>query len=84
MPKNTGDDMDQSIADLETGDSATITKLEGGRGCQRKLRTMGIREGKHIRVVTKHPFVGPLVVEVDGRKTTIGRGMAQRIFVTTA
>jgi ferrous iron transport protein A len=66
---------------IDTGDTATIARLAGGRGCQRKLRTMGIREGKHIRVGTKHPFVGPLVVEVEGRKTTIGRGMAQKIRV---
>ncbi len=76
--------MERPIADLESGDTATIAQLGGGRGCQRKLRTMGIREGKDVKVVTKHPFVGPIVVEIDGRKTTIGRGMAQRILVTTS
>jgi len=38
-------------------------------------------EGKIVKVVTRHPFGGPLVLEVDGNKTTIGRGMARRIIV---
>lgn len=42
---------------------------------------MGVKEGKTVRIVARHPFAGPLVVEVDGKQITIGRGMAQRITV---
>jgi len=66
---------------LKQGDTATVIALEGGCAFQRRLRNVGLKEGKAIRMVAKHPFAGPLVVEVDGRQVTIGRGMAQRITV---
>lgn len=69
------------ITNLEEGIEALILRLAGGMTFQRKLRTMGIREGKTIKVLAKQPFHGPLVVEVDRKKTTIGRGMAKRIIV---
>jgi len=73
--------METPITNIKEGKKATIIRLIGGHGFQRRLRTMGIREGKVITVVTGQPFGGPLVVEVDGRSTTVGRGMAQRIIV---
>lgn len=69
------------LSDLAPGTKATIVALHGGHGFQRRLRTMGIREGKTVTVVAKQPFGGPLVLEVDGKRTTIGRGMARRILV---
>lgn len=73
--------MGTPITNLKAGEEAVIIGLVGSYGFQRKLRTMGIIEGKTIKVLAKQPFSGPLVVEIDGRKTTIGRGMAQRIIV---
>jgi len=68
---------------LKENCTATIIMLVGGWGFQRKLRTLGIREGKPIKVMTSQPFGGPLVAEIEGRKITIGRGMAQKIIVET-
>jgi len=68
------------LADLKENEGGIIIRLEGGQGFQRKLRTLGIREGKKIRILTRM-FRGPIVVEVDGRSTTIGRGMVRRIIV---
>jgi len=73
--------MEIPLTSMKTGMEAPIVRLQGGINFQRKLRTMGIRENKNVKIVTKHPFGGPIVVEVDGRKTTIGRGMAQRVLV---
>jgi len=70
------------ITSLRAGSVAQITALLG-QGCsfQRKLRTMGIREGKKLKVVAVHPFAGPLVLDIDGRQITLGRSIAQRIMV---
>ncbi len=73
--------METSIADFREGESGTIISLNGGIALQRKLRAMGIREGQTIKLISRQPFGGPLVVEVNRRQTTIGRGMAQRIMV---
>lgn len=73
--------MDIPLTKLREGQKARITRLEGGHGFQRNVRTRGIREGKVVEVVTRHPIGGPIVIEIDGRETAIGRGMARRIFV---
>lgn len=69
------------ITELKTGAQAIVVSLNGGHNFQQKLRNMGIREGKSITVVTKQPFGGPIVIEIDGHRTTIGKGMAQKIIV---
>ncbi len=73
--------MDIPLTQLREGQRARITRLEGGYGFQRNIRTRGIREGKVVEIVTRHPIGGPIVIEIDGRETAIGRGMARRIFV---
>jgi len=60
---------------------ARIVALEGGHGFQRKMRVMGLREGKIVRMITRQPLRGPVTIEVDGIQITIGKGMAQRIVV---
>jgi len=72
--------MEQPVTFLETGNTAVILRLEGGHWFQNKMSVMGIREQKTIRLVAKHPFNGPVVVEVDGREITIGRRMADHII----
>ncbi|HNY35219.1 MAG TPA: FeoA family protein [Methanothrix soehngenii] len=76
--------METPITSLRAGTVAQITTLLG-QGCsfQRKLRTMGIREGKKLKVVAIHPFAGPMVLDIDGRQITLGRSIAQRIMVRT-
>ncbi|MBU4256132.1 MAG: ferrous iron transport protein A [Thermoplasmatales archaeon] len=69
------------LSKLEIGKTARIVKLEGGHGLKRNLRIKGIREGKNIKIITRQPIGGPLVVEVEGMQTVIGRGMAKKIFV---
>jgi len=70
------------VTTLKAGTAAEVAALLGpGSSFQRKLRTMGIREGVRIKVVAVHPFAGPLVVEIAGRQITLGRGIAKRIMV---
>jgi len=73
--------MGQSISSLKNGQSAVILRLEGGAHFRKKMGDMGIREHKTIRLVAIHPFHGPVVVEVDGRETTLGRKMAENIII---
>ncbi|MDI6855804.1 MAG: FeoA family protein [Candidatus Thermoplasmatota archaeon] len=74
--------MEITLLDIKPEQRAKILRLEGGYGAQRKLRTLGIREGKLVKLVTRHPIGGPLVIEIDERAIiTIGRGMASKIIV---
>lgn len=58
--------------------------LAGGLGLEKRLRSLGIREGREICLDAKHHFSGPLVVDISGRQVTIGRGMASKIIVRRA
>lgn len=78
---NRADTMTESLLNLFPGQRAKIVELDGGHIFQRKLRTMGIREGKVIRVVAMHPIGGPFVIDVEGEVVAIGRGMVRRILV---
>jgi len=70
-----------TLALLKQDEKATVAALHGGCAFQHRLRSMGLKEGKSLRVVAKHHFSGPVVVEIDRRQVTIGRGMAQKIAV---
>ena len=69
------------LTELTGGLEGRIVELKGGFGFQRKVRVMGFREGKKVRVISVQPAGGPLTIEIGGSRITIGRGMAERIFV---
>lgn len=73
--------MEISLLHLKIGKKAKIKRLEGGYEFQRKLASLNIRIGKIIKVVATQPFRGPVVVEINDRGVTFGRGIAARIFV---
>ncbi|NMC89954.1 MAG: ferrous iron transport protein A, partial [Methanomicrobiales archaeon] len=56
--------MERTLLDLDPGMCGTVTRFAGTPGFVRKLRTIGIREGKTLTVVARHPLGGPVVVEV--------------------
>jgi len=66
---------------LHKGEEAQIIAIRGGFGFQRKLRVMGIREGKKVKVLSRQPLRGPLTIQVGKCNMTIGRGMAHKILV---
>ncbi len=70
-----------SLVNLGEGEKGRIESIQGGFGFVRNLRARGIREGKIVEIVAKHPLRGPIVISIDGRETTIGRGMAEKILV---
>jgi len=73
--------MEKNLAIMKQDESGIISRMEGGEEFKRKLRNIGIREGKRVTLVTKQYLGGPVVLKVDGRESSIGRGMARRIFV---
>jgi DtxR family Mn-dependent transcriptional regulator len=46
------------------------------------LGTLGVVPGVEVAVVEKHPFDGPLVVEIAGQTRTIGQRVARQVYVT--
>jgi len=66
---------------LDTRRKARIKRIEGGLEFKMKTASLNVRTGKTVKKIATQPFRGPVIIEIDGRKITIGRGMASRIFV---
>ena len=73
--------MAKSVMDIQEGKTGKVIEIRGGCGVQQQLRSIGIREGKEITVITLHPFKGPIVISVDDNMVSLGRGMASHILV---
>ena len=73
--------MDSSLVSLQVGRKAKVKRIVGGLGFQRKMALLNLRIGKVVRKITQQPFMGPVVIEIDNTRVTIGRGMANRIIV---
>jgi len=68
------------LVDVPEGKTAIVKALHGGYGALLTLREMGINEDSVIKIVRK-PMIGPIIVEVNGTKIAIGRGLASKVEV---
>ena len=71
----------KSLMEVPIGSVVIVDSLEGGDGVRNRMRAIGVREGKALRVVAKEPFGGPIVVKSGNASVTIGRGMASNVRV---
>lgn len=71
------------LYDLEPGDVAEVA-VSGSTDAEilSFLGTLGVVPGVKVAVIEKHPFDGPLVVEIDGQTRTIGERVARQVYVT--
>jgi len=72
---------ERRLIDLRKGDKAMVSRFIGGRESVNCLRTMGLREGKTLGIVSQQPLGGPVVIKVDNTTLAIGRGAASKVIV---
>ncbi len=58
-----------------------VAEIMGGRGVRTHLNTLGIHVGDRIRVVERAPFKGPVLIEINGSRVALGRGIARKVKV---
>lgn len=58
-----------------------VVFIEGGQGVRSHLNTLGIHIGDWVRVVERAPFRGPVLIQVNGTRLALGRGVASRVRV---
>lgn len=75
--------MRTTVDNLSAGQEGRVVALEGGRGMQARLESMGVRPGKTVRKVSSQLMSGPITIVMDGRQMAMGRGIARRIEVET-
>jgi ferrous iron transport protein A len=69
----------KKVSEMEFDEVGIVRKIEGD--LRAHIAGMGIREGKKLRMATKQPMKGPVVVEVDKSFTSLGLRLADKIFV---
>jgi DtxR family Mn-dependent transcriptional regulator len=71
------------LYELEPGDIAEVA-VSGSTDAEivSFLKTLGVQPGVEVTVIEKHPFDGPLVVEVGGQTRTLGQRVARQVYVT--
>jgi ferrous iron transport protein A len=58
-----------------------VMMIDGGHRVRAHLNTLGIHIGDWLTVVERAPFRGPVLVEVNGTRLALGRGIAAKIQV---
>ncbi len=74
-------DFPVSLASLPPGGEGRLVAIHGGRGQALRLRRLGLRPGALVRIVAAGGWGGPVLVEVDGCRVAVGRGLARHILV---
>lgn len=77
------------LTSLREGEVGIVASIRTGRGrggvkrgFEKRLMDMGLTPGTEVLVIKSAPFHGPLEVLVRGSRLALGRGMAERVFVS--
>ena len=71
--------MKKKLSEMDYDENGTVTDIDGD--LRKRVAGMGIRVGKRLRMITKQPIKGPVVVIVDEAETSLGLELAERITV---
>ncbi|CAD6493152.1 MAG: FeoA domain protein [Candidatus Argoarchaeum ethanivorans] len=71
--------MEKKLNELNFDEEGTVKEID--ESLVRQVAGMGVRIGKNVRMTTKQPIKGPVVIEIDKSFTSLGRSMAEKIVV---
>lgn len=71
--------MEKKLSEMNYEEEGRVKSIE--QDLKNKVSGMGIRVGKNLKMITKHPLKGPMVVEVDGAHTSLALSVADRIIM---
>ena len=70
------------LSTVKSGQTVKLAGVEVGRGLNSRLAAMGLLPNVEITVVSNgHP--GPFVISIKGSRIMLGRGMADKITVSS-
>ena len=71
--------MEKKLSEMNYEEEGRVNSIE--QDLKNKVAGMGIRVGKNLKMITKHPLKGPMVIEVDGAHTSLALIVADRIIM---
>jgi len=70
--------MQKKLSELNFGESGTISEICSS---EHELNRLGVRLNKQLRMITKQPIKGPVVVVIDEMEVALGLGAAAHVIV---
>jgi len=71
--------MQKKLNEMAYDEEGVVVKID--EDLKQKIAGVGIRAGKKIKMITKEPLKGPVVVMVDEAKTSLGLSVADKIIM---
>jgi ferrous iron transport protein A len=73
--------LDRPLSELDPGERARVTAVEGDADAVRRLMDLGVIRGTTVEMVRRAPLGDPLEVRVRGFMLTLRRSEAEHITV---
>jgi ferrous iron transport protein A len=73
--------MMMALDTVGTRKEVRVIAIDGGHGVRSHLNLLGIHVGDWLTVVERAPFRGPVLVNINGSRVAIGRGIAAKVRV---
>ncbi len=81
MPKQLKLEAFRSLYQAGDHNTLKITGIAGDWAVRRSFNQLGIHAGDCVRVLSRAPFGGPLVIENRGAHVAIGKQLAEQVQV---
>ena len=71
--------MKKKLSEMKYGEQGTVKSIN--EELRKQVAGMGIRVNKKLKMATKQPIKGPVVVTVDESNISLGLGIADKIIM---
>ncbi len=69
------------LKDMQTGQRGLVVRINKGHAAERRLFEIGLVPGASVEVVSRHPFHGPLLLQVGNTRIAVGQRIAEAVEV---
>ncbi len=68
------------LIEMLEGEEGRVVRIDGCDRVSRRLLALGIVPGSHVKIIRNAMF-GPIILDADGARIALGRGVAEKIWV---
>jgi ferrous iron transport protein A len=69
------------LKDMKPGQRGMVVKVTKGHAAERRLFEIGLVPGTRVEVLSRHPFKGPLLLQIGEARVALGMGIAEAVEV---
>ncbi|MEA2055886.1 MAG: FeoA family protein [Candidatus Thermoplasmatota archaeon] len=71
--------MEKKLSEMKYGEKGVVKRID--ENLRKQVAGMGIRVNKKLKMTTKQPIKGPVVITVDESNISLGLGIADKIII---